>query len=96
MSWTEADDTELEECYDRLRKKQRGLEAQLKLVMVIITNALKIKSKPVISYNDKKEQIITNILPKDKWGKDMTNENRLKTKDECITKTNELLGVKQD
>ena len=59
MSWTKTDDEKLEECYDRLRVEQRELESQIKSVMVIITNAVKIKSKPVISYNDKKEQIIT-------------------------------------
>jgi len=96
MSWTETDDTELEAIYDRLREKQRGLEFALKEVMVIITNAVKIKTIQNLTVNTKHEQITTKILPKDKWGEDMTDEYRLKIKDECITKTNELLGVENE
>lgn len=94
MSWTETDDTELKECYDRLREKQRELEAQLKPIMVIVTNAAKIQTKDGTVYTDKPLSKV--ILPKDKWGEDMTDEYRLKTKDECITKTNELLGVENE
>jgi len=92
MSWTETDDEKLEEYYDRLREKQRELEAQLKSVMVIITNTVKIKTTYGTVDIDKNEKG-TKILPKDKWGEDMTDEYRLIIKDECITKTDELLGV---
>jgi len=93
MSWTETDDTELEECYARVKEAQIDLEAKMIPINVIIANASKIKSKQIITYNDKREQIITRIPPKDKWDEDMTDEYRLKTKDECITKTDELLDV---
>jgi len=92
VSWTDEDDAELEASYNRLSAAQKELESQLSPINVIITNIAKIKSKQSISYNDKREQIITKIPPKDKWGEDMTDETRLQTKNECITKTIELLG----
>ena len=92
MSWTEEDDAELEESYNRLSAAQKELESQMIPINVIITNIGKIKSKQFTSYNDKRESIITKIPPKDKWGNDMTDEDRLKVKDECIAKTMELLG----
>ena len=92
MSWTKTNDTELEECYDRVRAAQIELESKMIPISVIINNIARIKSKQSLSYNDKREKIITNIIPKDKWGEDMTDESRLQIKDECIAKTNELLG----
>ena len=96
MSWSETDDTELEASYNRLRVEQGELETKLKSVMVIITNAVAIKNKSGVIYNDNNIPEIGTILPKDKWGEDMTDEYRLKIKDECITKTNELLGVENE
>ena len=74
-------------------KAKKELEAQLNPINVIINNTAKIQSRQVVSYSDKQEQVITEILPKDKWGDEMIDEDRLKIKDECISKTNELLGV---
>ena len=96
MSWTETDDAELEASYDRLSAAQKELESKISPINVIITNIAKIKSKQSISYNDQREQIITKIPPKDKWGDDMADETRLQTKNECITKTIELLGEPND
>lgn len=92
MSWTETDDNELEESYNRLSAAQKELESQMSPINITITNIAKIKTKQSISYNDKREIIIIKILPQDKWGNDMTDEYRLKIKDECIAKTIELLG----
>ena len=39
-----------------------------------------------------KEQKITKILPKDLWGETMTDDSRIKIKNECESKTIELLG----
>lgn len=93
MSWTETDDTELEESYDRLSAAQKELESQIRPINVIITNIVKIKSKQFTTYDSKREPIITKIIPKDKWGEDMTDEDRLQIKGECTAKTIELLGV---
>ena len=93
MSWTEADDKEITECLDRLIAAQRELESQLYPIQVTINNTAKIQSRQVTSYNDKRERITTKVLPKDKWGAKMDIKYRLKIKDECISKTNELLGV---
>jgi len=92
MSWTEEDDTELQEYYDRLIKAQKELQAQLRPIQIIISNTTKIQSREVISYSDKRERIVTKIIPKDQWGEDMTDKYRLKIKEECLSKTNELLG----
>lgn len=96
MSWTEADDQEIQECCDRLIEKQKELNPQIQAVQVILNNTIQIQTREIISYNDKREQIITKTIPKDKWDKEMTDKYRLKIKDECITKTNELLGSKED
>lgn len=92
MSWTKTDDEELQECLDRLLVEQKELESKLRPIGTIINNARIIQSRESTSFNEKRERIITKILPKDKWGADMTDESRLQTKNECITKTNELLG----
>lgn len=96
MVWMESDDDELLKCYDKLIAAQRKLEAQIQPIQVIINNTAKIQSRQVTSYNDKLERITTKILPKDQWGQDMTDEYRLIIKDECISKTNELLGVEHE
>lgn len=96
MSWTETDDKELQECYEKLIAAQKGLEAQIQPIKVIIANVTKITIRQVTSYNNKRKQITTKILPKDKWGEKMADEYRLKVKDECITKTNEILGVEHE
>lgn len=93
MSWTETDDTELQECFDRLVEEEKELQSQLTSVGVLINNTREIQKREVISYTEDKAKRVTTILPKDKWGVDMTDEYRLTTKDECISKTNELLGV---
>lgn len=92
MSWTETDDSELQEGLDRLTVKQKELQDMITSLQVLINNTTKIKTREATSYTNKRERIITKILPKDKWGEEMTDEYRLKVKDECITKTNELLG----
>lgn len=92
MSWSETDDTELQTCLDRLLAEQKELESKLRPLGTIINNTKKIQSREYTSYNEKRERIITKIPPKDKWGADMTDVDRLQIKDECIAKTNELLG----
>jgi len=96
MVWLESYDDELLECFDKLIAVQRSLEAQIRPIQVIINNVIKIQTRKVASYNDKRVQIITKVLPTDQWGTDMTDEDRIKIKDECITKTNELLGSDED
>jgi len=92
MSWTDKDDDEIEECLDRLLAKQKKLQAQLNPIEIIINNARQIQSINVTSYTEKREQITAKISPKDKWNNNMKNTDRLQIKNECITKTNELLG----
>ena len=96
MSWTEIDDDQLQVCYNRLTTKQKELAVLLEPIQVIINNTVKIQSRTHTSYNDKREQITTIVLPKDRWGKDMTDEYRLIEKDRCISETNELLGVEDE
>jgi len=90
MAWAETDDTELQEYLDRLQDKQKELQSQLTPLGTIINNTKSIQTKTLPSYVKEEESII--ILPKDKWGEIMTDEYRLKVKDECIAKTIELLG----
>lgn len=89
MAWTETDDIELQESLDRLYSKQKELQAQLTPLQTIINNSKSIQTRTLPNIG-KEEYII--ILPKDKWGDEMTDEYRLKVKDECIAKTIELLG----
>jgi len=89
MAWSETDDIELQESLDRLYSKQKELQAQLTPLETIINNSKSIQTRTLP--NIAKEEYII-ILPKDKWGDEMTDEYRLKVKDECIAKTNELLG----
>ena len=92
MSWTETDDKELQECLDRLLAEQKELESKLRPIGIIINNTRIIQDGESTSYNKLRERVITKIPPKDMWGVDMTDEIRLQIKNECITKTNELLG----
>jgi len=92
MSWTETDDDELQESYDRLIQAEKELQAQLSPIKVIINNTAKIQSREVISYNDEHERIVTKIIPNDQWGEEMKYQYRLEMKKECIERTDELLG----
>ncbi len=92
MSWTETDDTEIQKCLDRLLVEQKKLESKLRPIGIIINNTRKIQSGESTTFNKKRERIITKIPPKDKWGNDMKDTDRLKIKNECIAKTKELLG----
>jgi len=92
MSWTERDEYQLQQCYNRLINAQKALESQLIPIRVILDNTVKIQTITHVSYNDKHQKIITKILPKDRWGKEMTDKNRLVIKKECISKTDALLG----
>ena len=89
MSWTETDDIELQESLDRLYSKQQELQSKLSPLEIIINNSKSIQTRTLP--NIAKEEYIK-IPPKDKWGDEMTDEYRLKVKDECIAKMNELLG----
>lgn len=92
MSWSETDDTKVKECIIRLQVKQKELQSQLNPFGIIINNAKGIQSRERRSLNEKREQVMIKILPKDKWGADMTDKYRLRVKNEIIAKTNELLG----
>ncbi len=94
MPWEDKDDEDLQTSLDRLVAKQTELESQLRPIGITINNTRRIQSKKITSFNDKKERIEVKTPPKDKWGDDMTDEYRLKIKDECIAKVNELLGIK--
>jgi len=96
MSWTDKDDDEIQECLDRLFTKQKELELQLSPIGIIINNTKQIQSRNITSYTAKRERIITKITPKDKWNNDMKDVDRLKIKDECVSKTIELLGESDD
>lgn len=89
MSWSETDDIELQESLDRLYSKQKELQAQLTPLETIINNSKSIQTRTLPNIGEE-EYII--ILPKDKWGDDMTDGYRLEVKDQCIAKTIELLG----
>lgn len=92
MAWTDDDDSELQKYLDKLQTKQKEFQSQLNPIEIIINNIRQIQSRDVTSYTEKREQIITKIPPKDKWNNNMKDVDRLKIKDECINKTNELLG----
>lgn len=95
MVWEETDDTELQTNLDRLLEKQKELVSQLRPIENLIDNTRKIQTKTEISSVVEKGKKIDNVIkikPKDKWDDDMTDEYRLTTKDECVTKTNELLN----
>ena len=89
MSWTEDDDTELQAYLDRLIDQQKELQSQLIPLAIIINNSKSIQTRTLP--NIAKEEYIK-ILPKDKWGDEMTDEYRLKVKNEILVKINELLG----
>ena len=89
MAWTETDDIELQETLDRLYSRQQELQSQLSPLAIIINNSKSVQIRTLP--NSAKEEYIK-ILPKDKWGDEMTDEYRLKIKNECVTKANELLG----
>lgn len=99
MSWTETDDNKLQANLERLQNEQKNLQSQLNPIETIINNIRRIQSrvekrmvqKVVEDVTVKEEETII-ILPKDKWGEEITDEYRLKVKDECMVKTNELLG----
>ncbi len=92
MSWTDKDDSELQEYLDRLQTKQKEFQSQLNPIEIIINNIREIQSRNLTSYTEKRERIITKIPPKDKWGNNMKDTDRLQIKNECIAKTIELLG----
>lgn len=92
MLWIDTDDAELQACLDRLLKQQKDLQSQLTPLGIIINNTKQIQTKEVTSFTQNREREITKILPKDKWGEDMADTVRLQIKNECIVKTNELLG----
>lgn len=92
MTWTDDNDKEVQECLDRVLAEQKKLESKLRPIEIIINNTRRIQSKESTSYNKKRERIITKIPPKDKWGEIMADEIRLEIKNQCIAKTNELLG----
>ena len=96
MTWTDNNDKEVQECLNRLLVEQKELESKLRPIGIIINNTRIIQSREFTSFNEKREQIITKILPRDQWGNDMTDDIRLKIKNECIAKTNELLGESLD
>ena len=95
MSWTEENDTEIQECLDRLQNKQKEIQPILNLIEISINNTRQIQTRTQISYTIEKGQRIqriTKLKPKDKWGDEMSDEYRLKVKNECLVKINELLG----
>lgn len=89
MGWTDKNDAELQDCYNKLRENEGKLQSQLGPIMLILNNITQIQTKKLIASKDNQ---VTKIIPKDLWGKDMTDEYRLKIKDECVKRTNELLG----
>ena len=92
MSWTEADDTELQVCLERLYSKQKELQTELSPLEIIINNTKQIQSREIPSYTKDRKIKFTKIKPKDQWGEDVSDEVRLAIKEECLAKTNELLG----
>ncbi len=92
MSWSETDDTEIQDNLDRLQDKQKELQLQLNPIENIIRNTKQIQTRELTTFTDKREIQITKISPKDKWGEPMADDVRLVVKNECITKTIELLG----
>lgn len=89
MVWSEKDDKDVQECLDKLIKKQVELQSQLTPLITIINNTKKIQTLEKVNYTTKNE--IIKIKPKDQWGNEVTDADRLKTKNECIAKTSELL-----
>lgn len=90
MDWKDSDDIEIQEYLDRLVTEQKKHQKVLTPLGVIINNLKSIQSRLSISQIKNEKSI--KILPKDKWGINMKDTERLKLKKECITKTNELLG----
>lgn len=87
MSWSETDDKDIQENLIKLQIKQKELQSQLNPINIIINNANQIQTRERPFHKTGGQKII----PKDKWGDDMTDEYRLRVKNEIITKTKELL-----
>jgi len=95
MSWTETDDVEIQASLERLYDKQKEIKPILNHIEIIINNTRNIQTKIQTSYAVDKGQRIKRIVklkPKDKWGDKMTDEYRLKVKNEILVKINDLLG----
>lgn len=100
MVWGENDDIEVQENLDRLLIEQKNLQSKLNPIEITINNTRQIQTKTqfgayTVVGNERIQEKIE-IKPKDKWGEDMTDEIRLQTKNECMTKTIELLGEPDD
>lgn len=99
MSWTDDDDTKQQEYLDKLMVKQQELQDTINPIQAIINILRGNQTKVQISYvveDGEKVESETKIIPKDKWGDDRTDEARLEIKDQCITKTDELLAENVD
>ena len=92
MVWKQKDDEEITESLDRLIKKQAELQAELSPIGTVINNFKKIKSKEYYTFDKARTRQLNIMKPKDMWGNDMKDADRIKIKKECIAKTIELLG----
>lgn len=89
MVWTDKNDSELQDCYNKLKENEKKLQSQLEPIRLLLNNITQIQTGQWIA---SKDRTVTKIIPKDLLGKDMTDEYRLKIKDECVKRTNKLLG----
>lgn len=90
MAWTDSDDEELQECLDRLMAEQKKHQEILIPLGVIINNVKSIQTRQTFSHTKNEKSV--KIFPKDRWGANMKDVEKLKLKKECIAKTNKLLG----
>lgn len=91
MGWEENDDNEVQICIDKLIKEETELLSKLRPIRNILGNIKQIQTTESSRMHDGIRETSKN-KPRDKWGEEMTDEYRLETKNECITRTTGLLG----
>ncbi len=92
MVWTDKDDDELESCHQKVKDKIEELKQTLSPAEGLLKNIQMIQTIPALLSSSDQKIIVPKKIPKDLWGNDMTNERRLKIKDECIKRTKKLVG----
>ena len=92
MAWKESNDDEVTECLDRLITKQAELQTELSPIDLTIKNLKQIKNREYDTFDKDRVRKVNIMKPKDKWGNDMKDADRIKIKNECIAETLKLLG----
>ena len=96
MDWTDSDYSKVEKCILKLDTEERRLNTLLAQVNLLKHGAYKIKGKKtIIETKDKLDKIVF-VPPNDLSGEVMGDTYRLEQLKSIITKTNKLLGDKNE